>query len=191
MQRSIKSIAVLLLLVTLASAAEAQESKASGLSADLLNVKSSLEKYQDPIVAIRDGYLSTLVCASFTDGAMGVHFINLGTIGPTVDPQKPQVLMYEPVDGKLKLVGAEWFVPLATGVKERPTLFGQPFDGPMDGHEPIMPASLKHYDLHVWLFKENPDGPFAPANKAVNCPEGPYTGHANVSARSHADTHKH
>jgi hypothetical protein len=26
----------------------------------------------------------------------------------------------------------------------------------MEGHEPLMPRELHHYDLHVWLFKENP-----------------------------------
>lgn len=62
-----------------------------------------------------------------------------------------------------------WFVPLATGVKERPRLFGQPFDGPMEGHEPLMPRELHHYDLHVWLFKENPAGLFAATNPSVGC----------------------
>ena len=70
--------------------------------------------------------------------------------------------------GKLRLAGAEWFVPLAI-VKERPRLFNQDLQGPMEGHEPVMPAELAHYDLHVWLFKNNPDGMFAPTNPAVQC----------------------
>jgi hypothetical protein len=89
---------------------------------------------------------------------MGVHFINEQLVGPVLDPMKPQILLYEPdAGGKLRLTGAEWFVPLAIA-KERPKLFNQDFVGPMEGHEPVMPAEVEHYDLHVWLFKENPEG---------------------------------
>jgi hypothetical protein len=82
---------------------------------------------------------------------------------------KPQILVYEPVGDKLELLAAEWLVPLATGIKQRPTLFGQPFNGAMEGHEPLMPQALHHYDLHVWLFKENPKGVFAVTNPDVSC----------------------
>jgi hypothetical protein len=40
---------------------------------------------------------------------------------------------------------------------------------PEEGHEPLMPTSLAHYDLHVWLFKNNPEDLFAPTNPAVKC----------------------
>ncbi len=48
-------------------------------------------------------------------------------------------------------------------------MLGRPFDGPMHGHEPLMPQGLHHYDLHVWLWKENPAGLFSPTNPAVKC----------------------
>jgi hypothetical protein len=46
---------------------------------------------------------------------------------------RPQILLYEPVGDKLQLVGAEWFIPLATGAKERrlkpnPAGLFQPFN---------------------------------------------------------------
>jgi hypothetical protein len=53
-----------------------------------------------------------------------------------------------------------------------PQIFGRTLDGPMDGHPPIMPASLRHWDLHVWLWKENPAGVFSPTNPAMRCPAG-------------------
>jgi hypothetical protein len=164
-------------LVLMASAASAQQAatKSSGLSAELQAVKASLEKYQDPIVAVREGFLSTQGCVGYSDGIMGVHFVNMGNVGPTVDPAKPPVLIYEPVNGKLVLVAAEWFVPLATGVKEAPSIFGQKLEGPMDGHEPILPKELTHYDLHVWLWKENPKGLFNTVNPAVKCGDYAYT----------------
>lgn len=190
--RTTSTLVLALTACAFAAPLNAQSSKASpALSADLQNVKTALEKYQDPMVALRDGYFSTHACVAFADGAMGVHFLNLGMVGPTADPAKPPVLLYEQVGDRLKLTGAEWFVPLATGVKERPQLFGQPFDGPMPGHEPIMPVELTHYDLHVWLFKDNPDGMFAPANRAVKCADGPYSFTSKETAKQHGGAHKH
>lgn len=140
------------------------------LPAELVPVREALAKYADPLVAIRDGYLSTLGCVEMPSGGMGVHFINPALIGPVPDPMRPPLLVYEPTArGGLRLAAAEWFVPLATGITERPSLFGRPFDGPMEGHEPLMPRELHHYDLHVWLWKRNPAGLFASTNPDVGC----------------------
>ena len=160
---------------------------AAALSPELLAVKAGLEKYNDPIVALRDGYLSTVGCIDFPKGAkdgpityppgaMGVHFLNMGNVGPKLDPAKPQVLIYEPVNGKLKLTAAEWFMPEQVAGGKAPTIFGQTLYGPMDGHQPIMPKELRHYDLHVWLWRPNPKGLFTSTNAAVTCAgDSPYT----------------
>jgi hypothetical protein len=157
------------------------------MSAELTAAKAALAKYSDPILAIKDGYHSTLACIDFPTGAkegtieyppgaMGVHFLNIANIGPTLDPTKPQVLLYEQVGDKLVLTGAEWFMPVPLAAGKAPTIFGQTLAGPMDGHEPIMPASARHYDLHVWLWKDNPKGMFASTNLAVKCePKATYT----------------
>jgi len=157
------------------------------LTPELEQIRASLDKYKDPYVAVRDGYFSTLGCidypkagaagrVAYKPGSMGIHFLNPALISPTPDPKRPALLLYEPdARGTLTLVGAEWFVPLATGVKERPQLFGQPFDGPMEGHEPLLPQGLHHYDLHVWLWRPNPHGLFSPTNPAVKCSGYTYT----------------
>lgn len=156
------------------------------LPPELERVRAALERYQDPIVAIHDGYFSTLGCmeypkpggpgqAPYPSGGMGVHFFNVNLVSPVPDPLKPTVLLYEPEGTTLRLVAAEWFVPLATGVKERPRMFGAEFDGPMEGHHPLMPLELHHYDLHVWLFKENPLGVFRPTNPTVKCGAYPFS----------------
>lgn len=143
--------------------------------AELVAVRDALSRYQDPLVAVRDGYLSTVGCVEMPSGTMGVHFLNAALIGPVPDPMRPPLLVYEPAPrGGLRLVAAEWFVPLATGITERPTLFGRPFDGPMEGHEPLMPRELHHYDLHVWLWKRNPAGLFASTNPDVRCTGHPF-----------------
>ncbi|HMA25247.1 MAG TPA: hypothetical protein VKP00_14660, partial [Gemmatimonadaceae bacterium] len=109
----------------------------------------------------------------YKPGAMGVHFINMGLVGPKLDSTKPQVLLYEIVGDKLVLTGAEWFVPTELA-KTPPTVLGHKLMGPMEGHAPIMPAELHHWDLHVWLWKNNPNGMFSPTNSAVKCPKTGY-----------------
>src|SRR5262249_48264922 len=110
--------------------------------AQLDALRKSLEKYPDYKVAVRDLYLSTVGCVHYSGekiaghmeypkGAMGVHFVNLTVQGPP-DPMKPNVLIYEPVGKELKLVAAEWLVPLTPDTKERPSLFGEAFMGPME-----------------------------------------------------------
>lgn len=167
------------------------------LSGELASVRSALDKYRDPLAAVRDGFLSTLSCidfpaggvdgeTAFKPGAMGVHFVNMGNVGPTLDPAKPQVLIYEPAGDSLRLVAAEWFMP-AQLVKEgeHPQIFGQRMQGPMPGHEPIMPAALRHYDLHVWLWRENPHGVFSTTNGAMQCPKTRYSHFEKGAAHKH------
>ena len=152
-------------------------------SAQIETARAALAKYSDPFAAVKDGYFSTLACIDFPNGAtdgtvvyppgaMGVHLLNPANIGPVLDPAKPQVLIYEPVGDKLVLAAAEWFVPVQVAGATVPAIFGQTLAGPMDGHEPIMPVSLRHYDLHVWLWKDNPRGMFTSTNAAVKCDPG-------------------
>jgi hypothetical protein len=78
-------------------------------------VRAALEKYQDPYVAVRDGYLSTIGCVhypkpggagqiAFPIGGMGIHFLNPELIAPVPDPMRPAILLYEPNGDKLRLV---------------------------------------------------------------------------------------
>ena len=152
--------------------------------AEIDALRKAMEKYHDYKVAVRDLYLSTVGCVhyagekmahhmEYAKGAMGVHFVNV-TVQGAADPMKPNVLIYEPVGKELKLVAVEWLVPLTADTKERPTLFGQSFMGPMEGHEPLIPREYVHYDLHAWLFKDNPLGIFAPTNPNVSCKDSDF-----------------
>lgn len=153
---------------------------------ELEEVRQALEKYRNPYRAVQDLYLSTVGCVEYPEGggegtmpyepgAMGVHFINPQLLDGKVEPEKPEVLIYDrEQDGSLRLVAAEWMVP-EQAVDERPLLLGMEFGGPMAGHEPLMPAGLHHYDLHVWLWTENPAGLSAPTNPAMECPDSGYT----------------
>jgi hypothetical protein len=142
-------------------------------------LRKAMEKYKDYKVAVRDLYLSTVGCVHYSGekmaghmhypkGTMGIHFVNL-TIRGAPDPMKPNILIYEPVGKELQLVAVEWLVPLTAKTRKRPSLFGKPFDGPMEGHEPLIPKQYVHYDLHAWLFKDNPLGMFTPTNPNASC----------------------
>jgi hypothetical protein len=185
---SLSRFAAVAALLVAAAPAAAQQPE---LSPELAGVRAGLEKYRDPIVAIYDGYLSTVACVEYpkggsegsmqyVPGGMGVHFLNMGFVGPTLDPAKPQVLIYEPVGDSLRLVAAEWFMPAEVVAKTEPSImgpsiFGKRLQGPMEGHQPLMPAGFHHYDLHVWLWKNNPAGVFSPTNPAVKCQNKGYS----------------
>jgi hypothetical protein len=176
------------IVATNAATAQVKRTDQPTLPANLTATRAALEKYQDPIAAVRDGYFSTLGCVdypkggagtgemAYKPGGMGVHFLNPALIGPKLDSLKPQVLIYEPVGDRLRLVAAEWFVPTAIA-KEAPMIFGTKLDGPMEGHAPVLPAELHHWDLHVWLWKANPNGLMHSTNSTIKCPKSPYSFH--------------
>lgn len=142
-----------------------------GAGRQLAALKKSLAVYQDVGAAEADGFLPVSGCETSDEGAMGVHYLNPALAAQAPDAAKPAILLYAPTeDGEMRLLGAEWFQADADQDvhtdEDRPTLFGQPFDGPMPGHDPTMPV---HYDLHVWLFDSNPAGVFAPWNPSVHC----------------------
>jgi hypothetical protein len=184
--RRLAQSAVACAALILAVAPQKARAQGKALTPALDSVRTLLDKYNDPIVAVHDGFYSSVGCISYPNGggegamryapgAMGVHFLNMGNVGPTLDPAKPQILIYEPVGDKLRLVAAEWFMPTEVAGGKAPSIFGQELGGPMEGHRPLMPDGLHHYDLHVWLWKNNPEGVFSPTNPAVKSPTTGYS----------------
>lgn len=164
------AVVAAVLCVMPAQSAIAQTASTQLSAAKLDSMRAMFRKYQDVFVAVHDGYHSTVACVETPNGNMGVHFVNMANVGPVPDPAKPVVLLYEPMgNDSLRLTGVEWFVPIATGIKERPVVLGQPMIGPMEGHVPIMNKEDIHYDLHMWMYKDNPDGMFNQTHKGVSC----------------------
>lgn len=181
-----RTIVVVLGLAVTSHLALAQATAQPTLTPELTKVRAALDKYKDPVMAVHDGYMSLLGCIEYPQGSvegsmkyapggMGVHFLNPSNVGPALDPAKPQVLIYEPVGDKLALVAAEWFMPVPLAAKGAPTVFGKTLEGPMEGHKPLMPTELHHYDLHVWLWKNNPAGVYSSTNPAIKCPKTGYS----------------
>jgi hypothetical protein len=135
-------------------------------------VRESTERFRDVTVADAEGYGLLFGCVSGPDsGAMGLHYVNLGLVGDgELDPTRPEIVIYEPLpDGRLRLVGADFLVfsdawhAKNTGT---PELMGQLlhlFESPNRFGLPAF------YTLHVWAWKENPNGAFVNWHPKVSC----------------------
>ncbi|MDP8932514.1 MAG: hypothetical protein M3O70_29185 [Actinomycetota bacterium] len=159
------------LLGQLAAVAEGERSDRSR-TRELARLKQVTAAYHNDALAIAGEYEATDQCVASEQGGMGYHYAKVEWIDEFIDQNQPEALLYAPAEkGTRKLTGIEYVkVDADQNVNtddDRPSLFGQPFDGPMPGHEPGMPV---HYDLHVWVWRTNPQGVFAQWNPRVTCP---------------------
>jgi hypothetical protein len=134
-------------------------------------VRDATSQYIDVNNATAAGYGPFLGCVSGSDhGAMGVHYVNPTLVGDgEIDAEHPEALIYEPSKGKMRLVGVEFIVDQATWLKSHdgaPVLEGQTFllvDSPNRyGLKPF-------FELHVWAWRDNPQGAFVDWNNRVTC----------------------
>ena len=172
------------------------------LTAELDKLRAATERFNDVKVALAEGYIedphricvtADMVGDPVTSGAMGIHYIRPDLLGLTQTPGRvsgtgthqdftnPAILMYEPQgDGTLKLLGIENLVWTAAwekaGNTAPPSWQGQNYFQMTDNPStPIDEAHgfESHYDLHIWLYRENPGGVFSQFNPAVSCAHAP------------------
>lgn len=142
------------------------------------DVRQATQRFQDVGAASAAGYVSTRNCVSGPNqGAMGVHYINDAFISDAVlDVQRPEVLVYEPHEGRLQLVAVEFFVDAQqwdAANAAPPVLAGQLFNYVAAPNRLRAPA---YYELHVWAWKRNSSGTFSDWNPRASCAE--YVGDA-------------
>ena len=82
-----------------------------------------------------------------------------------------------PASTRLSRRTAITFRVVSARISNASSLFGTKLDGPMEGHAPVLPVELHHWDLHVWLWKANPNGLMHPTNSTIKCPKSPYSFH--------------
>jgi hypothetical protein len=135
-------------------------------------VRESTERFKDVSVAEAEGYALQFGCVSGPDsGAMGLHYVN-GTLvnQGTLDPTKPQIVIYEATpNGGLRLIGADFLLLADPWDKKNqgpPELMGQLFHYFEYPNRFGLPA---FYTLHVWAWKENPNGAFVNWHPRVSC----------------------
>ena len=133
-------------------------------------VQAATRQYADVNVAVGAGYSQFLGCVSGPDhGAMGIHYVKGALLNGQLDPQLPKALIYEPSDGKLRLVGVEFIVDKATWDRSNlgpPVLEGQSFQFVASPNRYNIAA---FYELHVWAWRQNPLGAFVDWNTRVSC----------------------
>jgi hypothetical protein len=111
-------------------------------------------------------------CVSGPDhGAMGIHYINGTLVGDgEIDAQHPEALIYEPVGNRRRLVGVEYIVIASTWLTNHtgvpPMLEGQAFQFVDSPNRYGIPAI---FELHVWAWRDNPNGAFVDWNNKVSC----------------------
>jgi hypothetical protein len=190
MKANLSAVIVVLGMVALApkgfAQSASQQAESLGNSPGVVReVRRATHEFQTPAAAVAAGYVSTRSCASGQDqGAMGVHFVNEALIADgALDVQRPEVLVYEPVNGQLRLVAVEFLVDAEQWNAANagpPVLSGQLF------HYVGAPNRLRspaYYELHVWAWKRNPSGVFSDWNSTVSCAQ--YAGERTVSGATH------
>ena len=165
----------------------------------LAEVRLATDRFRDVNVALAEGYIAdpfnmcdTAAMMGRPDayGAMGIHYFRADLLGITAPPAprvngvgthtdflKPSILIYEPqADGTMELVAVENLVFAeawrAAGNAEPPSFHGVPYDAMIDDPStPLDEAHMfePHFDRHVWIYRDNPNGVFAQFNPAVSC----------------------
>jgi hypothetical protein len=178
----------------------------------LAEVRVATERFRDVNVALAEGYVrdpfdlcdtAEMMGRPAALGAMGIHYVHAGLLGITRPPsprvdgdgthtdfRRPAILIYEPQrDGSMELVAVENLVFArswrAAGHAAPPTFHGVPYDAMTD--DPATEADEAHmfephFDRHVWIYRANPNGVFAPFNPAVTCAH-------HRGAQSHPSAH--
>ena len=135
-------------------------------------VRDSTQRFQDVKIAMAAGYALQFGCVSGdASGAMGLHYVNGDLVNSgIIDATRPQIVIYEAqMDGSLKLIGADFLVfanAWNANHSGPPELMGQLFhlfDAPNRFGLPAF------YTLHVWAWKDNPNGAFVNWHPDVSC----------------------
>jgi hypothetical protein len=139
--------------------------------ADLVQaVRNATQQFIDVNAATAAGYAPFLGCVSGPDhGAMGVHYVNGALLNGQIDVLHPQALIYEPSNGKMRLVGVEYIADSATWLANNP-------NPPVLGNQTFLFVDSPNryninsfFELHVWAWRDNPQGSFVDWNNHVSC----------------------
>jgi hypothetical protein len=115
-------------------------------------VRQATMQFHDVAAAEAAGYEKFLPCFDDATGGMGQHWANMALIGDgVIDATHPEVLVYEPKDGRYQLVAVEYVLPPSEQYTEEnpPELFGAHYH---------FEEGLGIWALHAYLWRGNPSG---------------------------------
>lgn len=167
------------------------------LESALEEVREATEKFEDIEVALEAGYVRDPMdlCYGASDagrpaqlGHMGVHYFRPDLLGITeekprvdgtgthTDFTSPGVLVYEPqADGSMELVAVEnlVFKDAWDGTHQGPPTFhGLEYYPMVDNPRTELDEAhhfRPHYELHLWVHRENPVAVYSEWNPNVTC----------------------
>jgi hypothetical protein len=168
------------------------------LAAVVAEIRAASERFTDVNAALKEGYIpdphnlcitAEMEGQAAEKGAMGIHYFRPDMLGitatePLVDGSgthtdflHPSIVIYEPqADGSLELVAVENLVFMegwkAAGNEAPPSSYGYDWVAMVDDPATEVDEAhgfQPHYELHAWVFRENPNGPFEPFNPNVTC----------------------
>jgi hypothetical protein len=176
---------IVLSIVILFSGAATAESVDAALAEDTLvqQVRAATKRFKDVTTAEEAGYALFHGCVSGPNqGAMGIHFVNGDLVGDgEIEAARPEAIMYEYRQGRFELTAVEYVViadAWNAAHAAPPVLNGQLFTYNSSPNRYGIPA---FYALHVWAWRNNPEGVFADWNPKVSCAEFVGDGGAHAS----------
>jgi hypothetical protein len=176
LHRSVLSVLMLMLFggagtTTLLWAQESAHANHASPATLVQKVREATRQFLDVNNAAPD-YGPAFGCVTGPDhGAMGIHYVNGTLVGDgEIDVNHPEALIYEPVGNARRLVGVEYIVDAATWLQNHdnqpPVLEGQDFQFVAAPNRFNLPA---FFELHVWAWRDNPQGAFVDWNNDVTC----------------------
>ncbi|MGI8560559.1 MAG: hypothetical protein ACR2J7_03815 [Luteimonas sp.] len=139
---------------------------AQDVNAELAALRSATASFHSLKSAKAAGWDEDITgCLSSSQGGMGHHYVNWGELfdGGTLDPLRPEVLVYAPdATGAKRLVAVEYLI-LGSDLPSTatpPEMYGQEFH---------FNSTFGVWALHAWVWKHNPNGIFADWNPKVSC----------------------
>ena len=187
----VRWLAPVLLTVTFPHVGEAQDlpdmakhshhftrAAAAGMSPLVDKVRMATAQFLDINAAKDAGWVQATPCVSGpTAGAMGVHFVLPSRLGDGIlNGSEPEALIYEPLaSGAMRLVGVEFIVMAADWARVHPEGGVPTVDGHLTNYvgDPNRYGLPAFYELHVWVWENNPSGSFADFNTRVTCDNQP------------------
>jgi hypothetical protein len=124
---------------------------------ELDQVRAATATFHDLSAAVLERYIDIDVFVS----GQGFHFLkNSFLLDGQFEIDKPEILVYAPLNGRLQLVCVEYAVPISASSTPP-----EGFTGDSDVWE--FNDAFQIWTLHCWVWKNNPNGIFADVNPLV------------------------